>query len=117
MELIKAPNEFLEKQVKPFDFENMDAGQISNDMVETMLKYKGIGLASAHALADEGVDVAICSRNIDDVNSGVFPDNSNLIEMDESIFDEIKKQYVTTAKAKGLSNNQVLYQHVFRNAM
>ena len=24
---------------------------------------KGIGLASAHALADEGVDVAICSRN------------------------------------------------------
>ena len=29
---------------------------------------KGIGLASAHALADEGVDVAICSRNIDDVN-------------------------------------------------
>ena len=30
---------------------------------------KGIGLASAHALADEGADVAICSRNIDDVNS------------------------------------------------
>ena len=34
-----------------------------------------------------------------------------------SFVDEIKKQYVTTAKAKGLSNNQVLYQHVFRNAM
>ena len=32
---------------------------------------KGIGLASAHALADEGVDVAICSRNIDDVNSAL----------------------------------------------
>ena len=31
--------------------------------------------------------------------------------------DEIKKQYVTTAKAKGLSNNTVLYRHVFRNAM
>ena len=28
MELIKAPNEFLEKQVKPFDFENMDAGKM-----------------------------------------------------------------------------------------
>ena len=34
-----------------------------------------------------------------------------------SFVDEIKKQYVTTAKAKGLSNNQVLYRHVFRNAM
>lgn len=34
-----------------------------------------------------------------------------------SFVDEIKKQYVTTAKAKGLSDNNVLYGHVFRNAM
>ena len=34
-----------------------------------------------------------------------------------SFLDEIKKQYVTTAKAKGLSENAVLYGHVFRNAM
>lgn len=34
-----------------------------------------------------------------------------------SFLDEIKKQYVTTARAKGLSENQVLYGHVFRNAM
>lgn len=34
-----------------------------------------------------------------------------------SFLDEIKKQYVVTAKAKGLSNNRVLYGHVFRNAM
>ena len=32
---------------------------------------KGIGLASAHALADEGADIAICSRNIDDVNAAL----------------------------------------------
>ncbi|PRB81447.1 microcin C ABC transporter permease YejB [Pseudomonas sp. MYb185] len=31
--------------------------------------------------------------------------------------DEIGKQYVTTARAKGLSENRVLYGHVFRNAM
>jgi microcin C transport system permease protein len=31
--------------------------------------------------------------------------------------DEIRKQYVLTAKAKGLTQNQVLYGHVFRNAM
>ena len=34
-----------------------------------------------------------------------------------SFIDEIRKQYVTTARAKGLSQNQVLYGHVFRNAM
>lgn len=34
-----------------------------------------------------------------------------------SFLDEIKKQYVTTAKAKGLRESRVLYGHVFRNAM
>ncbi len=31
--------------------------------------------------------------------------------------DEIRKQYVITARSKGLNENQVLYGHVFRNAM
>ncbi len=34
-----------------------------------------------------------------------------------SFLDEIKKQYVVTARAKGLTEHQVLYGHVFRNAM
>lgn len=34
-----------------------------------------------------------------------------------SFLDEIGKHYVVTAKAKGLSERQVLYGHVFRNAM
>lgn len=34
-----------------------------------------------------------------------------------SFLDEIKKQYVITAKAKGLAESKVLYGHVFRNAM
>ena len=34
-----------------------------------------------------------------------------------SFLDEINKQYVITAKAKGLGERQVLYGHVFRNAM
>ncbi len=34
-----------------------------------------------------------------------------------SFLEEIRKQYVTTARAKGLTENQVLYGHVFRNAM
>ena len=34
-----------------------------------------------------------------------------------SFLEEIRKQYVVTARAKGLSERQVLYRHVFRNAM
>lgn len=34
-----------------------------------------------------------------------------------SFLNEISRQYVVTARAKGLSENRVLYGHVFRNAM
>jgi microcin C transport system permease protein len=34
-----------------------------------------------------------------------------------SFLEEIRKQYVMTAHAKGLTEHQVLYGHVFRNAM
>ncbi|MEL6126841.1 MAG: ABC transporter permease subunit, partial [Pseudomonadota bacterium] len=34
-----------------------------------------------------------------------------------SFLDEIRKQYVMTARAKGLTEARVLYGHVFRNAM
>ena len=34
-----------------------------------------------------------------------------------SFLDEIRKQYVQTARMKGLSERRVLYGHVFRNAM
>ena len=34
-----------------------------------------------------------------------------------SFLDEVRKQYVLTARAKGCSEGQVLYGHIFRNAM
>ena len=34
-----------------------------------------------------------------------------------SFLDQIQQQYVTTARAKGLTENRVLYGHVFRNGM
>jgi len=34
-----------------------------------------------------------------------------------SFMEEIRKQYVVTARAKGASEQRVLYRHVFRNAM
>ena len=34
-----------------------------------------------------------------------------------SVLEEIRKQYVLTARMKGLSERRVLYGHIFRNAM
>lgn len=34
-----------------------------------------------------------------------------------SFLEEINKQYVMTARAKGLTENRIMYRHVFRNAM
>lgn len=46
---------------------------------------------------------------------GAFATSTLLVK--NSFLDEIRKQYVTTARAKGLTENRVLYGHVFRNAM
>lgn len=38
--------------------------------------------------------------------------------VDQNAFlDEIRKQYVVTARAKGVSEKQIMWKHVFRNAM
>ena len=34
-----------------------------------------------------------------------------------SFIEEIKKQYVLTARSKGLTENAILYRHVFKNAL
>jgi microcin C transport system permease protein len=46
---------------------------------------------------------------------GSFAINTMLTK--NSFIEEIRKQYVLTARAKGLSENAVLYKHVFRNAV
>lgn len=46
---------------------------------------------------------------------GSFAINTMLTK--NSFIEEIRKQYVLTARAKGLSGNTVLYKHVFRNAV
>ena len=83
MELIKAPNEFLEKQVKPFDFENMDAEKISKDMVDTMLKYKGIGLASNQVGIDAQIFVMGEEKPITVINPIVTEVGPDRVEMEE----------------------------------
>jgi microcin C transport system permease protein len=47
--------------------------------------------------------------------TGAFASTTLLTK--NSFLDEIRKQYVVTARAKGLTERRVLYGHVFRNAM
>ena len=42
-----------------------------------------------------------------------YPDHAD----ENSFLDEVRKQYVVTARAKGLDEKRILYGHVFRNAM
>lgn len=46
MKLIIAPDPFLEKPVKDFDFDTMDAKKIESEMILTMLKEHGVGLSA-----------------------------------------------------------------------
>jgi len=46
MHLIKSPDPWLQKKVKPFDFDNLDASSISKEMIEIMIKENGIGLSA-----------------------------------------------------------------------
>ena len=46
MHLIKSPDPFLDKKVVEFDFENLDAKSISEEMIDIMFKEGGIGLSA-----------------------------------------------------------------------
>jgi len=46
MKLIKAPNAWLEKSVRDFDFDTLDAVEISGEMCKIMMAKDGIGLAA-----------------------------------------------------------------------
>jgi len=53
--IIKSPDPWLEKKVKPFDFENLDAKELSSAMIELMIKEHGIGLSANQV----GIDAQI----------------------------------------------------------
>ena len=83
MELIKAPNSFLEKKVQPFDFATLDADKISKEMVELMLKYKGVGLASNQVGIDAQIFVMGEENPITVINPMVTEVSTDKVEMEE----------------------------------
>ena len=57
MKLIYSPDPWLEKQVKPFDFETLDAKEIEGEMIDIMRKEGGIGLSANQVGLDAQVFV------------------------------------------------------------
>lgn len=57
MNLIKHPNDWLNRTVKDFNFDAMDAGKIEHDMIDTMIAEKGIGLAANQVELDAKIFV------------------------------------------------------------
>ena len=125
MELIKAPNEFSEKQVKPFDFENMDAEKISKDMVDTMLKYKGIGLASNQVGLDAQIFVMGEENPITVINPIITEVGPERVEMEEGclsfpgLYFKVKRpavvsvQYLDTKQKECIIKLEGLHARVF----
>ena len=125
MELIKAPNEFLEKQVKPFDFENMDAEKISKDMVDTMLKYIGIGLASNQVGLDAQIFVMGEENPITVINPIITEVGPERVEMEEGclsfpgLYFKVKRpavvsvQYLDTKQKECIIKLEGLHARVF----
>jgi peptide deformylase len=55
MKLIYSPDPWLEKQVKEFNFDELDAQEVSNNMIDIMSSNNGIGLAANQV----GIDAQI----------------------------------------------------------
>ena len=76
-------------------------------------------------VSDNWTDLSLPSKILDYLWHMVLPITSSAVGSlavmtlltKNSFLEEIRKQYVLTARAKGLSENRVLYRHVFRNAI
>lgn len=57
MKLVYAPNEWLDKKVKPFDFDNLNSVDIAQSMVDIMINSHGIGLSANQVELDAQIFV------------------------------------------------------------
>lgn len=57
MKVVKSPNSWLEKVVKPFDFETLNADSIAGEMIQLMELEGGIGLSANQVALDAQIFV------------------------------------------------------------
>ena len=83
MKLIKAPDEFLEKQVKEFDFAVLDAEKITAEMFDIMKKYEGVGLAANQVGLDAQIFIMGEDKPMTIINPVITEVSTNQVEMME----------------------------------
>jgi ABC-type dipeptide/oligopeptide/nickel transport system permease component len=74
-----------------------------------------VNTTSQGMVGEAPLDLALDALPVSALVLGSFATSTFLTK--NSFLDEIRKQYVLTARMKGLNERQVLYGHVFRNAM
>lgn len=57
MKIVKSPDTWLDKKVKPFDFESMDAESVATEMIQLMESAGGIGLSANQVALDAQIFV------------------------------------------------------------
>ena len=57
MKLVTSPDKWLDREVKPFDFETLDAKQIEQQMIDLMIAEGGIGLSANQVALDAQIFV------------------------------------------------------------
>jgi len=91
MQLLTAPNEWLEKQVDPFDFDKLDAKKIEAEMIEIMLNNNGIGLSAnqvglnAQIFVMHPIDMSGIEENLAIINPKILAVNNedDMIDAEE----------------------------------
>ena len=83
MELVKSPDPWLEKQVRPFNFKELNAREISGRMASIMLSKNGIGLSANQVALDAQIFVM---RPIEhkEVTKPFAIINPEILEIDET---------------------------------
>ena len=104
MKLIKAPDDFLEKKVNDFDFNQMDAEKISSEMFDIMKKYEGVGLAANQVGIDAQIFIMGEDKPMTIINPLVTKVSTNQVEMIEGclslpgLFKKVKRPDTVAVK-------------------
>ena len=117
MKLIKAPDEFLEKKVKDFDFNTMDAEKISTEMFDIMKKYEGVGLAANQVGLDAQIFIMGEDKPMTIINPMITEVSTNKVEMMEGclsfpgIWVKVKRPKKVTVRWQNMKG-ETLMQHL-----
>lgn len=87
MKLIEAPDSWLDKVVKPFDFDNLDAVQISGEMCQIMMANNGIGLSANQVGLDAQIFVMRPLEH-EEIKKPFAVINPSIIEVDEEVINQ-----------------------------